>query len=146
MCCDCFYFKSLYRATACKTVRPELSVHCLSVLSVCSVGVFLWPNGDMDQDETWHEGRPRPRPHCVRWGPISPFFFFWGGEMGLHQPPLFGPCIGDKRQEWIKMPLGTEVGRGPGYIMLDGDPAPPPPKRGTAPNFRPRSVVAKRQD
>jgi len=29
------------------------------------------------------------------------------------------------------MPLGTEVGLGPGNIVLDGDPA--PPKRGTAP-------------
>jgi len=26
------------------------------------------------------------------------------------------------------MPLGTEVELGPGYIVLDGDPAPPPPK------------------
>jgi len=26
----------------------------------------------MDQDETWHAGRPRPRPHCVRWGRRSP--------------------------------------------------------------------------
>jgi len=33
---------------------------------------------------------------------------------------------------WIKMPLGMEVGLDvgldPGHIMLDGDPAPPPPK------------------
>ena len=41
------------------------------------------------------------------------------------------------------MKLGTEVGLGPGHIVLDGDPA-PPPERGTAlPNFRPISVVAK---
>jgi len=26
-------------------------------------------------------------------------------------------------------PLGTEVGLGPGDIVLDGDPAPPPPAR-----------------
>jgi len=30
--------------------------------------------------------------------------------------------------EWIKMPLGTEVGFGPGDIVLDGDPV--SPKRG----------------
>ena len=30
----------------------------------------------------------------------------------------------------IKMPLGMEVGLGPGHIMLDGDPDPPPPKKG----------------
>jgi len=33
---------------------------------------------------------------------------------------------------WIKVPLGMEVGLGPGYIVLDGDPA-PPNKGGTAP-------------
>ena len=32
---------------------------------------------------------------------------------------------------WIKMPLVTEVGLGPGDITLDGDPALPPPERGT---------------
>ena len=69
-------------ATVCTTVRPMLSDRCLSVclsvclsaltvLSVCDDGV-LWPNGWMDQDEAWHAGRPRPQPHCVRWGPSSP--------------------------------------------------------------------------
>jgi len=37
----------------------------------------------MDQEETWHTGRPRPRPR-VRWGPGSPP----EGE----QPPVFSPC------------------------------------------------------
>jgi len=45
--------------------------------------------------------------------------------------------------EWIKMLLGREIGLGPGDIVLDGIPA-PPLKRGTAPNFRSMSVVAKR--
>ena len=31
------------------------------------------------------------------------------------------------------MPLGTEVGLGPGDVVLDGDQA--PPKKGTAPQF-----------
>jgi len=43
---------------------------------------------------------------------------------------------------WIKMKLGMQVGLAPGHIALDGDPA-PLPQRGTAPNFRPISVVAK---
>jgi len=30
--------------------------------------------------------------------------------------------------EWIKMPLGMEIGLGPGHIVLDGDTALPPPK------------------
>jgi len=35
---------------------------------------LLWPNGCMDQDAAWYGGRPRPRRHCVRWGPSSPLF------------------------------------------------------------------------
>ena len=62
-----------FLATVCKTVRPMLSVRCLSCLSVTFV-------------------------HC-------------------------GQTVG-----WIKMKLGMLVGLGPGHIMLDGDPAPPPPK------------------
>jgi len=44
------------------------------------------------------------------------------------------------------MPLGTEVGLGPGDFVLDGDPAPPSPKKGTQHphTFRPISIVAKR--
>ena len=45
---------------------------------------------------------------------------------------------------WIKMPLGREVDLGLGDIVLDEDPA--PPKRGTAPNFRTMSIVAKELD
>jgi len=41
------------------------------------------------------------------------------------------------------MSLGAEVGVSPRYIVLDGDPLPPPRKMGTAANFRPMSVVAK---
>jgi len=40
---------------------------------------------------------------------------------------------------WIKMKLGVQVGLGPGHVVLDGHPA-NPPKKGTAPNFRPRAV------
>jgi len=40
---------------------------------------------------------------------------------------------------WIKIPLGTEVGLGPVDIVLDGAYLPP---RGTAPNFRPMSIMA----
>jgi len=42
----------------------------------------------------------------------------------------------------IKIKLGTQVGLGPGHIVLGGDPA-PLPQRGIAPNFRPISVAAK---
>ena len=32
---------------------------------------LLCPNGWMDEDATWYEGRPRPRSQCVRRGPSS---------------------------------------------------------------------------
>jgi len=46
--------------------------------------------------------------------------------------------------EWIKMPLGTEVGLGLGHIVLDGDPAPLPLPKGAQqrPTFRPMYIVA----
>ena len=43
----------------------------------------------------------------------------------------------------IKMKLGMQVGLGPGHIVLDGDPTPPPPKGHSPPNFQHISVVAK---
>ena len=44
------------------------------------------------------------------------------------------------------MPLGKEVGLGPGHIVLDGDPVGTQPPRPTAapPHFRPMPTVAKR--
>ena len=101
-----------------------LSDRCLSVclyvlsgLSVCHVRA-LWPNGWTDQDETWHAGRPRPWPHCVRRGTSSP------------SPAHL--CCG-QMAAWIKMSLGMELGLSPGDSVLDGDPAPtkgvePPPQ------------------
>ena len=111
----------------------------LSCLSVCDVGV-LWPNVGMDQYETWHGGRPRPQPHCVRWGPTSPSPKGNNPQFSAHV------CCG-KTAGWIKMPLGTEVDLGPGDIVLHGDPS-PPQKGGTAappPLFGP-CIVAKRLD
>jgi len=46
------------------------TVVCLSCLSVCNVGV-LWPNGLMDQDETWHGARHGPG-HIVLDGDPAP--------------------------------------------------------------------------
>ena len=46
---------------------------------------------------------------------------------------------------WIRITVGTEVGLGPDVIVLDGNPAPSPPRKGTQqhPTFWPMSVVAK---
>jgi len=91
---------------------PVCSV-CLSVHNVCA----LWPNGWMDQDETWLAGRPRPWPHCVRWGPISP------SPKG-HSPPISVHVCCGQMAAWIKMPLGMELDLSPGDFVLDGDSAP----------------------
>jgi len=42
------------------------------------------------------------------------------------QPPNFRPVYCGQTAGWTKMPLGTEVGLGPGDIVFNGDPAPPP--------------------
>jgi len=62
---------------------PVDSAHHRSSPHRCNVGV-LWPNGWTHQDETWQVGRPRPWPHCARWGPRSP------SPKGA-QLPIFGP-------------------------------------------------------
>jgi len=100
-------FALCYRSVVC----PVCPV--LSVLSVTFVHC-----GWTDQDETWHAGRPRPSPHCVRWGPSSPPQF------------LAHICCG-QMAGWIKMPLGMELGLGPGDFVLDGT-QPFSPKRGRA--------------
>jgi len=87
----------------------------------------LWPSGSMDQDATWYGGRPWPRPHCVRWGPSST-------PQKRHSHPQFSAyvCCG-QTTGWIKMPLGTEVGLGPGDIVRWGTQL--PPKKGHSFHF-----------
>jgi len=41
------------------------------------------------------------------------------------------------------MKLGMQVGLGPGHIVLDGDPSPPPQRRAEPPNLRPIFDAAK---
>jgi len=98
----------------------------VSVCPVCNVGV-LWPNGWMDQDETWHGGRLGPG-HIVLDGNPAP-------PPQRAQPPFqFSAHVRcGQTAGWIKMPLGMEVGLRGGDIVLNGDPA--PPKRGIAPQF-----------
>ena len=107
----------------CLSVCPVCPV-CPICLCVCNVGV-LQPNGWMDQDKTWHAGKPRPWPQCVRGEPARL------PQKGTS--PIFGHICCGKMTGWIKMPLGKEVGLDPGNIALNGDPAPPPPKRGQSP-------------
>jgi len=110
-----------------------LSDRCLSVLSflsVCDVGV-LWPNGWMDEDETWHAGRPRPWPHCVRWVPSSP------PQKGVGAPNFRPMCVVAKWLHGLRCPikLGMEVGLSPSDFVLDGNTAPFSQTEGGAPQF-----------
>ena len=74
---------------------------------------LLRPNGRMDQDATLCEGRPQPR--RLRWGP-SPLPKRGG-------TPNFRPIsVMAKRLDGL-MPLGMEVGFGPGDFVFDRDPA-----------------------
>jgi len=111
-----------------KKSEPPISAH-----------VYCGQNGCMDQDATCYGGRLRPRPHCVRCGPSSMH------PQG-HSPPNFGPCLivsCGQTAGWIKMPLGTKAGVGPGRICCMWTKL-PPPKRATDPNSRPISIVEKR--
>ena len=122
-----------------------LSDRCLSCLSspVCDVGV-LWPNGWTDQDETWHAGRPRPQPHCVRdeissspteRGITAPTFEIYGRRLCLRPYNPRPMSILTKTVGW-KMPRGREISLRPGDIVLDGDPAPTPLfQKGHSPQF-----------
>jgi len=66
---------------------------------------LLWPNGWMDQDGTWHVGRPRPRPHCARWGCSSP-----PQKWGTATHPQFSVHVYcGQTAGWIKMAFGMEV-------------------------------------
>jgi len=66
-------------------------------------------------------------------------------KKGGHSTPVLAHVYCCQMVGQIQVKLGTEVGRGAGHIVLDGDPA-PLRKSGTAPNFWPMSVVAKRLD
>jgi len=59
------------------------------------------------------------------------------------QPQFSAHICCSQTAEWIKTPIGTNVGLGPGRIVLHEDPA--PLRKGAQPrNFRPMFVVAKR--
>ena len=97
-------------------------------LSVCNVGVLL-PSGCMDQNEAWHGGRLGPGHIALDWDPTE----LPSSKRG--RSPQFSThiCCGEMAG-WIKMPLGKEVGLSLSDIVLDGDPATPPPK-GAEPQF-----------
>ena len=83
----------------------------------------------MDQDATWHDGRPQPRRLCVRWGP-SP-----STQRGGAPPQFLAHFYCGQTDGCIKMPPGIELDLGPGDFVLDGDPTPLPKKGAQPPVF-----------
>ena len=109
-----FSWISFYWATVAicyQTVVCPVSSVCLFVTLV-----YCWT----DPDETWRSGRPRPWPHCVKWGPSSPSPN-GGGALQFLAHVYYGQMAG-----WIKMPLVMEVGLGPGHIVRWGPSFPLP--------------------
>jgi len=86
----------------------------------------------MDKDGTCHEGGPRSRPHCAR---RRPSYAPQKGGRAPPRPTIFGSFLlwPNGWSGCIKMPLGREVCLGRSDFVLDGDPAPPYPKRGRSP-------------
>jgi len=115
-------FALCYRTLVCLSV-----CHILSCLPDCNVGI-LWPNGRMNQDETWHKVG------------LGPGHIVLDGDPGPRPPKGHSPqfsahiCCGQIAR-WIKMLLGRKVCINPSDIVLDGDSAPPSPKRGQSPQF-----------
>jgi len=68
---------------------PTFEIYGRSLVRIDLGPCLLWPNGWIDHDATCYGGRPRLRPHCVRWGPSSP------SKRGESSPlpPLFGRCL-----------------------------------------------------
>ena len=62
--------------------------------------------------DTWHGVGPRPRPHCAS---------LLEAEA---EAPILAHFYCGQTAGWIKMPLGTEVGLGPGDTVLRSGPAP----------------------
>jgi len=101
-----------------------LSDHCLSVLSVCDVGL-LWPNVWMYQDDTWHGGRPQPWPHYVRYDPAH-------APSKEHSPPIFMYAVA-KRLDGSRCQLVWKRPRPKRHCVRGGTQF--PPKRGTGLHF-----------
>jgi len=99
---------------------------------------LLWPNGWMDQDDTWHGGRPQPCNFVLDGDPApSP-------KRAEPPSPIFGTCLlgtygcMDQDATWFggrPRPTRHCVRRGPSSPSSKGTQPPP--------NFLPISVLAK---
>jgi len=105
--------------TVCKTVRPVLSDHCPSCLSVTLVycgETVGWIKIKLSLEVGLGRG------HMMLAGDPAPSL----PKRGTALPQFSAYVCCGQTDGWIKMPLGTELGLSPGHIVLDGDPAAPP--------------------
>jgi len=122
-------------ATVSKTVRPMLSDRCTVCLSACPLlsclsqsVTFVYCGQTVERIKMklgMQVGRSRPWPHCVRWGSSYP------SPKG-HSPQFSAHICRGQMAAWIKMPLGMELGLGPGDLYRDPAPL---PKNGRSPKF-----------
>ena len=100
---------------------------------------LLWPYGWMDQDATWHDGRPQPRRLCVRWehSPLP--------QRSGAPSTIFGPCL-LQPNGWMDQDATLYDGRPlPAQHCVRYGPSSTP--RGAAPSkVSAMSVVAKQLD
>ena len=106
-------FTLCFWATVCKTVRPMLTVRCLSVLSVTfvycgqTVGRIKMKLGiqvGLGPGNIVLDGDPAPLAKRGR------------------SPPFSAHICCSQMAGWIKMPLGTEIDLSRGHIVFDGNP------------------------
>jgi len=69
----------------------------------------------MYQNATWHGGIGLSLGDIVLDGDPAP------PHLKGHIPPIFGQCRCGQTAGWTKMPLGINVGLGPGEFVLDGE-------------------------
>ena len=86
---------------------------------------LLWPSGWMDQDGTWHGGRPAQATLCQMGSQPLP-------KKGAEPPQFSAHVYCGQTARCIKMPLCMEVGSAQATLCQMGRSS---PKRGTAPVF-----------
>jgi len=78
------------------------------------VSLFVGVDGSPSNNVAWAEDYLRAKWH------LDPF----SRLATIHQFSVIVCC--DQTAGWVRISLGTEVALGPGHIVLDGDPDPPP--------------------
>jgi len=103
-----------------------------------TAGFQWWRSDNITRTQNVSEYMQRVLAVCLVnfWATIKDFALCYRTVVCRHSVLSVTLVYCGQRVGWIKMPLGTEVGLGPGHIVLDWDQAPLAPERGTAaPHF-----------